>query len=199
MEVAMQVDVGRLYQQQEQIKSEYAVAKVEPASNSSEFAQEDSVDLSMSMSLKEINERMSTKIGRKLDEALKAEGVDLRSAAGLDWSPEATATRLFEAISGLLPVWEAQHPEMSRDEVVDSFESVIRDAIDLGYSQAMEVLEPLDIDDGVKAVAEETISLLHGKFDVFFMSLREELKERSSAPHEAERGSLSAGNPHDSE
>ncbi|MFH1998316.1 MAG: DUF5610 domain-containing protein [Planctomycetota bacterium] len=181
MEVSMQLqDLNGLKGQKDLLKAKYSVPKMEPSSNSKGVSVEDSVDLSSSMSLKQINERLSTEIGKKLDEMLKAHGIDLRDAAGLDWSPEATATRIFEGVSGLLGIWEWQNPQMSDAEVIDSFEEVIRSAIDLGYSQAMTALAPLNLDDSVKSIAQETISLVHEKFDGFFLALREELKAEDS-------------------
>ncbi len=137
----------------------------------------DKVDLRSGFSLERIQSLLTTEIGKKVDEMMAAAGIDITAAAGLDWSPEATAGRIFDMTTGLFSVWKNQHADMSEDELVDSFEKVIRSSVDQGASEAMGILSASGVNDDALSVSEKTMSVLHSKYDDFFEGLRSKPEE----------------------
>lgn len=113
----------------------------------------------------------------KLKEQLAAAGVDFDAAAGLDWSPDATAQRIFGFATGLMGIFRDQNPELSETELIDKFESTVRGAVDDGYSQAIGILQGLSVGDDVLTTAQTTIDKVHSLFDDFFAGLRGEQSE----------------------
>lgn len=116
----------------------------------------------------------------KLKEQLAAAGVDFDAAAGLDWSPDATAQRIFGFATGLMGIFRDQNPELSESEVIDKFESTVRGAVDEGYSQAIGILQGLNVGDEVLDTAQTTIDKVHTLFDDFFANLRSQLPDANA-------------------
>lgn len=117
----------------------------------------------------------------KLKEQLASAGVDFDAAAGLDWSPDATAQRIFDFASGLMGIFRDQNPELSESEVIDKFESTVRGAVDEGYSQAIGILQGLNIGEEALETAQTTIDKVHSLFDDFFANLRGQLEQQPAA------------------
>ena len=115
---------------------------------------------------------LATEHGQALDALFQEHGVDLRHAAGLDLSPEATSERIFGFASGMYAIWREQHPELSEAEALDEYESVIRGATEQGFEEAMGILEGMGLADQARDTAEETMSLLREKLDHFFDARR---------------------------
>lgn len=155
------------------------INNVEAAQRKKQDDSIDKIDLSKGLSLERINSLLTTEIGKKVDRMLAEAGIDLGAAAGLDWSPEATAGRIFDMTTGLFEIWRSQHPEQSEEELTDSFENVIRTSVDKGASEAIAILGAGGIDDGVISVAKDTMSILHEKYDDFFLSLRSNLEKEA--------------------
>ena len=141
----------------------------------------DKDDLKTGLSLERIQDLLTTEIGKKVDEMMAAAGIDMTAAAGLDWSPEATAGRIFDMTTGLFGVWKDQHPDQSEEELVDSFEKVIRSSVDQGASEAMAIISAGGIGDDVLSVSEKTMSTLHERYDAFFEDLRSKSGQSQSA------------------
>lgn len=113
----------------------------------------------------------------KIKSQMEAAGVDFDVASQLDWSPDATAQRIFGFASGLLGVFRDQNPELSEEELLDKFESVVRGGVDEGYGQAIEILQGLNVGEEVLNTAQTTIEKVHGLFDDFFANLRSQLDQ----------------------
>ncbi|MCP4600808.1 MAG: hypothetical protein GY847_09795 [Proteobacteria bacterium] len=139
----------------------------------------DKIDLKGGMSLERIQSLLTTEIGKKIDESLASAGIDITAAAGIDWSPEATAGRIFDFTTGLIDVWRRQHPKMSEEEVINSFEKVIRGSVDRGASEAMGILKSAGIENDATSVAEKTMSVLHKNYDDYFANLKAEVEEET--------------------
>jgi hypothetical protein len=132
----------------------------------------DQLKLSPEAMLKYGQSRLESHVRDKLKEQFAAAGVDLDAAQGQDWSPDATAHRIFDFASGLLGAYRKQHPELSETDAVNKFETLIRGAVDKGYGQAMDVLNGMGASDEVVGTAKTTIDNVHTLFDDFFAGLR---------------------------
>jgi hypothetical protein len=106
----------------------------------------------------------------KLNEILKdklPEGIE-----GLDPSevtPEKTANRIADGAIALFPVYKAQNPNLSEEELLDGFMKTIRGGIKQGYEEATVILEGLGAFnfEGVKEGIEKTMKLVEEKLQRF--------------------------------
>lgn len=146
----------------------------------------DTVSINPEAGLYLSQEVLETEIGKKVSELFEKAGVKLSDAVGIDFSPKATATRIFDFSTGMLGIWRAQNPNLSEEELMDSFEKTIRGAVDDGYSQAMNILEGMGLADAARGTAEETMSLLDQMFDHFFGTSDEDKAAVSAPPAPAE-------------
>ena len=64
---------------------------------------------------------------------------------------------------------------MSEKELIDSFEKVLRKSVDQGATEAIGLISARNFDneDSLVKTAEDTIGLVHQKFDDYFADLRE--------------------------
>jgi hypothetical protein len=124
-----------------------------------------------------IQQTLFGKVSARIEEMLNTQGLSLSDAEGQDWSPEAVSQRIVDFTTGFYGMFKQQHPEMSDEEVVSAFESLVRGAVDDGSGQAMNVLTGQGMDGHVKGVVSETMQLVHSKLDEYFASLREQLSE----------------------
>jgi len=143
----------------------------------------DKVDLSKGVSARWIQEVLSTEIGNKVNGMLEAEGLDILSAGGLDWSPEGTAKRIFDFTTSMYGLYKEQHPDMTGKEVVVGFEKMVRSSVDKGFQEAMNILAAHNLDEESTNVAKDTMTKLHEMYDEYFSGLRAGLKgdEESAA------------------
>ena len=51
-----------------------------------------------------------------------------------DFSPEATAQRIFDFSIGLFDIYQAQHPEESEETSLANFEQLVQDAVEEGFA-----------------------------------------------------------------
>lgn len=137
----------------------------------------DRVDLSEGVTAKMLQDALLTGVGKEIDEVLKGAGVDIREAAGMDWSAEATSDRIVSMATSFYDLYAEQHPEMTEEERIDGFQSLIVGAVDRGAGEAMRILEDAGFGDQTRDLAEETMSLVHEKLDAFFAGLRDRLEE----------------------
>ena len=132
----------------------------------------DQVKLSPEATLKSAQARLEAHVHDELKAKFAAAGIDMDAAQGQDWSPDATAHRIFDFASGMIGAYRNQHPELSETAVVDKFETLMRGAVDKGYGQAIEVLRGFGASDEVLGTAKATIDKVHSLFDDFFAGLR---------------------------
>lgn len=132
----------------------------------------DTATLSAEAVLRITNEALESEFGAKISASFEEHGIDLSRYTGMDWSPEATAKRIFDFASGMLEVWRGQNPKMDESALIDSFEETIRGAVDEGYQSAVGVLEGMGAGDETLDVSRRTMSELSRLFDDFFAKLR---------------------------
>jgi Domain of unknown function (DUF5610) len=117
-------------------------------------------------------EMMSTPLGQRLNAMLSEYGVDLGDAIGIDYSADATSTRIVDFATSLYGTFQSQHPELKGEDLISAFEDTVRGAVDEGYGQARTFLDGKGVPGEVVSLGDETMSLVHQKFDGFFENLR---------------------------
>ena len=142
----------------------------------------DRVDLSTRLSIDDVNRLLESEVGKKVKGMFEDANIDIAQVADTDWSPEAVADRIFTGSTGLFGVWRNQHPKMSESELIDSFEKVLRTSVDRGAAEAVGLISARNFDgeDALLKTADDTVSLVHKKFDDYFAGLRENLSESAS-------------------
>jgi hypothetical protein len=142
----------------------------------------DRVNLTARLSIDDVNRFLQSEVGKKVKGMFEDANIDIAQVADTDWSPEAVADRIFTGSTGLFGVWRNQHPEMSETELIDSFENVLRTSVDWGAAEAVGLISARNFDgeDALLKTADDTISLVHKKFDDYFAGLRERLSESAS-------------------
>ncbi len=108
----------------------------------------------------------------KLAKALEAEGIDLSEHQGIDYSPDAVSQRIVDYSISLYGVFREQNEHLSEEESMNKFESTIRGAVSTGYGDAMKALEGIGLPEEVTSMGEETMSMVHSRFDEFFAQKR---------------------------
>jgi hypothetical protein len=140
----------------------------------------DTVALSSSLTLSQIQDHLKTAIGEKVAGLFAEAGIEPAEAAGVDFSPEATAGRIVDFSTGLFEIFKDQNRDLSQEEVIDKFEATLRGAVDEGAGQAFAIIGATLGEDAL-SIGRQTIDLVHSKYDDFFASLRGEGSETSQA------------------
>ncbi len=117
-------------------------------------------------------EQLASESGQAIAAMFEELGIDLSEAVGIDQSADATSDRIVDASTAMLATFAQQNQELEGAELISAFETTLHDAVDEGYGEARKMLEGLGVDDSVVALGEETMDLVHQKFDSFFANLR---------------------------
>lgn len=64
---------------------------------------------------------------------------------GIDVSPEATADRIVKMSTAFFDKYQANHPELSQQDALNSFVQVIGGGIDKGFNEARDILSGLKV------------------------------------------------------
>lgn len=113
----------------------------------------------------------------KLNEIMATELPDgVASLKPEEHTPEATAQRIADGVTALLPIYAEQHPELEGEELIKSFMETIRGGVKQGYDEAMGILDAIGAlsIDGVSQGIEETMRLVEEKLKYFEDKYREE-------------------------
>jgi hypothetical protein len=107
------------------------------------------------------------------------------AAAGsdtVDYSPEATADRIFRLATGFYEAFKAQHPGDAADATLNHFLDVIKGGIDQGFKEARGVLEGLGVLQGsISANIDQTYGLIQDKLGEWQKQMLEGLKTATPA------------------
>lgn len=117
----------------------------------------------------------------RLDAALKKAGVDTSSeellASGLDTSPEATAKRIVDFSVSFLTAYAANHQDDEADTRLDSFVTLIKEAVDEGFAGARDLLSRVgEVPDKVSEGIDQTYTLVMQGIDDFIAEQRQALE-----------------------
>ena len=109
----------------------------------------------MEVSLKMGNEPMAllyktalSAINEALDPTQETKPIQTAYDDQVDVSPEATATRIVSFATGFYHAFQQQNPDISSDESLDKFMSIINGGIETGFNDARDILESLSVLDG---------------------------------------------------
>ncbi len=116
-------------------------------------------------SLQVVADKSLQKILEMTQLAAKELGYDLST---VDTSPEAVSGRIADFAIGLFGLYQQQNPDMSEEDALVSYQSLINGAIDQGYNEALGVLSGLGVNDrGILDTAANTIQMAHDRFNKF--------------------------------
>lgn len=102
----------------------------------------------------------TTGVSVPLEDALQLEG-------GLD--AETTAASIVDFATGLFPVFAEQNPELTEEEALAEFETLVRGAVDVGFAQAQDILDGLgQLDEGVSQLLTDIRAAVGAGLDAFF-------------------------------
>ena len=141
------------------------------ASKSAGAARADTLDLSTGLTLEKIQDLLKTSIGEKVAGLFAEAGVAPAEAAGVDFSPEATADRIVDFSAGLYDIFKDQNTHLSDADVIDKFEATLRKAVDQGAAEAFSLIGATLGEDALE-VGHRTMDLVHARYDEFFSQLR---------------------------
>ena len=80
-----------------------------------------------------------------LHETLGEHPIQVTQESDVDVSPNVTAERIVLLSTEVFPTFQEQHPELTQDEVLNSFVSIINDGLDTGFAEAKAVLSSMDV------------------------------------------------------
>ncbi|PCK06963.1 MAG: hypothetical protein COA42_16750 [Alteromonadaceae bacterium] len=116
--------------------------------------------LVLKAALEGINEALAPTFGDNAAEKIRDSGVDV--------SAEATADRILTLSTGFFDRYQEQHQDLSLEEQVDSFISLIAGGVDQGFGEAKNILDGLGVLNGDLADnIDRTYSLIQSGFDDF--------------------------------
>ncbi len=132
-----------------------------------------STSVSVDMAVKEqplhlLYQAAIDRLNETLEPELGPEAIQSTAASGMDFSPEAVAERIVGFATGFFSAYMENHPDEADSERLGNFMSLIRGAIDQGFTEARDILDGLGVLQGdVKANVDSTYELIQQKLDSF--------------------------------
>ncbi len=144
---------------------------VEMMFSTPETASQNSLKITYQEAIEKINEILSAELGEQAteqefapisEEALEAQG-------GMDyWTPENTAKRIVDGSTAFLAGFQAAHPELEGEALMDRFMEVIGGGITQGFDQAKGILGDLNVLEGeIESNIEQTYQLVQEGLTAF--------------------------------
>ncbi|MFL0802600.1 MAG: DUF5610 domain-containing protein [Agarilytica sp.] len=110
--------------------------------------------------LEGINEALAPSMGPDAAQQIQDSGIDV--------SPQATAGRIVDFSTAFFSQYQEQNQDMSLEEQVDSFLSLIGGGVDQGFSEAREILDGFGVLEGkVKEDIDKTYDLVFEGYEDF--------------------------------
>ena len=98
--------------------------------------------------------------------------------AGIDVSPEATASRIVSVSTGFFAQYQESNPEMEFETALTSFVDIISGGIDKGFGEAREILSGLAVLEGdIVSNVDQTYQLVQQKLEAFVAGFTEIAQE----------------------
>lgn len=107
-----------------------------------------SVDVSLSAGNQPLSLLLKTAlegVNKALEGQLGPDAIQSSSAAGIDVSPQATADRIVQLSTAFFDKYQANHPDLSTEEALNSFTKLIGGGIDTGFKEARNILSGLNV------------------------------------------------------
>jgi len=116
-----------------------------------------------------------------INDALKPEfgdnAIQRAVDTGVDITPEATAERIVQMSTGFFATYLNGREEMSQDEALQSFMTIIRGGIEKGFNEARDILNGLDVLEGdIASNIDRTYELVQQGLQGFADSFSAEAK-----------------------
>lgn len=103
-------------------------------------AADNPMDLLYKTAIEEINKELEPIFGKKAAQSAYEENLDV--------SPEATAQRIVQGSAAFYEAFKLQNVELSDEESLNEFISVISSGIDKGFEEAKDILDSLSVLEG---------------------------------------------------
>jgi hypothetical protein len=94
--------------------------------------------------LEEINKSLAPSLAED-ETGLTENTIKKAYESDIDFSPQATAERIFTGATAFFNAYKAQNSELSDNEALSKFMGVIRSGIDTGFGEARDILESLSV------------------------------------------------------
>ncbi|MEE2628217.1 MAG: DUF5610 domain-containing protein [Candidatus Latescibacterota bacterium] len=108
-----------------------------------------------------LNDSLNDKLNAMFQEAGMDTTVDSLLQSGLDYSPEATASRIVEFATGFFGQYQGNNEGTEESEQIEGFVAMIKGAVEEGFAGAQEMLEGLgEIDPDVQDGIDKTFDLV---------------------------------------
>ena len=108
-----------------------------------------------------LNDSHNDKLNAMFQEAGMDTTVDSLLQSGLDYSPEATASRIVEFATGFFGQYQGNNEGTEESEQIEGFVAMIKGAVEEGFAGAQEMLEGLgEIDPDVQDGIDKTFDLV---------------------------------------
>ena len=153
------------------------------SSRQADLATEDRVEISLAANLtvEAVNGILNDSVVEHINKAIQEAGIDLKveeaEASGIDTSPEVTARRIADYSAGFLDRFAAGHGGMASEATIEGFMSLIRDAIEVGFRQARDVLAGVTkVSDTIDQNISRTLELTHQYLDEFHQTQVEQVQ-----------------------
>jgi len=133
------------------------------------------VEAQLAVSLKDGPSVMSLLFRTAIEEINKHMPVDNKESTiqkayenNIDFSPQATAKRIFTGATAFFNAYKEQNKELSENEALNKFMGVIRGGIDTGFGEAREVLSNLSVlEDKIASDVDQTYNYVQTGLDDF--------------------------------
>ncbi|MBL7002624.1 MAG: DUF5610 domain-containing protein [Gammaproteobacteria bacterium] len=158
---------GQVISEIAQAKKQMNASILESSVNVNISVGNDSLSLVLKTALENINEALQESTG-------EANSIQSAYDAGVDVSPEVTASRIVSLSTGFFNRYQQNHPEMEQDEALTSFVEIIQKGVDTGFGEAREILSGLDVLEGdIANNINQTYELVQQKLELFLDSAKE--------------------------
>lgn len=144
---------------------------VEMMFSTSESATQNSLKITYQEAIDKINDALTAEIGEQVDPNafLPISQETLDAQGGMEyWTPENTAKRIVEGTTAFLAGYQAAHPELEGEALIDGFMSVIGGGIDQGFDQAKGFLGEMEVLEGeIESNVDTTYKLVQEGLEQF--------------------------------
>ncbi|WP_337878928.1 DUF5610 domain-containing protein [Rheinheimera sp.] len=121
-------------------------------------------------------------INRELEEEFGPNAAEKIKQSDVDTSPEATADRIVSFATAFYQKYKEQTPDMTEEERLDKFLSIVGGGVDTGFADAREILDGLGVLSGkVADDIDKTYGLIQDGFARFRESILNPAKDEELA------------------
>ncbi len=140
---------SQAHQSQMSARLERQASLVQHLFGTPEKATENSMKITFQEVIDKLNEILSADLGQTEDAPAPISEEALQAQGGMEyWSPENTAKRIVDGSTAFLAGFQAAHPELEGEELINRFLDVIGGGISQGFDQAKGILGDMKVLEG---------------------------------------------------